>query len=124
MGNNPKYARVRRLSRLDPSCIEPNQAAQGAGQTNDAVVQVRVPKRTAWYCEIAEVGDQLELSRSASPKALLARIFCLAAIFRAQSILRDLLDVHRLLAISSIRKLQLTLLPQIVQRIHSRNDIA
>ena len=47
---------------FDLLCSHPDQAARGASQTNNAVVEIDHTESTAWDGAIAKVCDQLQLS--------------------------------------------------------------
>lgn len=55
------------LGSLLPRAVKANQTAEGAGQTDDAVVEVEEAETAARNGEVAHVGDELELSDALFP---------------------------------------------------------
>lgn len=64
------------LSSLLPRAVEADQAAESAGKTDDSVVEVEEAETAAGNGDIAQVGDELELSSTSVPVLCVLAIPC------------------------------------------------
>merc|ERR1712070_1130956 len=55
---------------LLPHALNAEQTAQRTSQANDAIVEVRVPKRGCWHCQVTKIRCKLDVGDLSLPSKL------------------------------------------------------